>query len=65
MWTITRVGDVAVTWACALHLNAECEWLQRDYEVTELSVRLFAKAVEVAEINRMIRAGFEPTEEQE
>lgn len=56
-WTIVRRGDVVVSWACDMHLAIVCERLQRDFEVTELVItNLQAKAVEVAEINRRIRA---------
>lgn len=56
MWQVLRIGDVVVSWACPEHLSNIAEEMQRDYEVTELSVKRWAKLVEVAEINRMIRA---------
>lgn len=42
-WTIDRRGDAVVSWACGNDLAAVCDDLQRDYEVTELVVRLFGK----------------------
>ena len=59
LWTIVRTGDVVVSWSCAEHLSAVCEGLQRDFEVTELTVTYTPKAREVAEINCMIRGGFD------
>lgn len=55
-WQILRRGDVAVSWACAPDLSAVCGALQRDFEVTELTVVLFSKAVEWAEITRSLAA---------
>lgn len=37
-WTLSRIGDAVRSWACAEHLSAECDALQRDFETTELSV---------------------------
>jgi hypothetical protein len=37
-WRITRIGDVATSWACDSHLAIVCDRLQRDFEVTELAV---------------------------
>ena len=47
-WRIDRIGDVAVTWACDDHLASECHRFQRDWEVTELSIRSCTKLREVA-----------------
>lgn len=47
-WTVERVGDAIVSWSCPEHLSQVCEWLQRDWEVTELRVHLSAKAAEWA-----------------
>ncbi len=49
-WSITRRGDVAASWACDVDLAAACRRLQRDWEVTELVVEHYAKAVEWASI---------------
>lgn len=54
MWRIERVGDVVTTWACAEHLSEACDRLQRDYEVTQLTVILSAKAREWAELTRAL-----------
>lgn len=45
-WVISRIGDMASSWACDDHLGAVCDWLQRDFEVTELNVRSHAKSIE-------------------
>lgn len=37
-WYIMREGDVAVSWACEVHLSEVCARLQRDHEITELSI---------------------------
>lgn len=42
-WEIVRVGDVVVTWACDDHLAVACDRLQRDSEVTRLSVENLRK----------------------
>jgi hypothetical protein len=52
MWRIIRIGDVVTTWACPRHLSQVCEGLQRDFEVTQLAVALYAKAREWAEMSR-------------
>lgn len=59
LWTITREGDVVVSWVCAADLSTVCERLQRDHEVTRLIVKHYAKSLEHAEITRMIRDGFD------
>jgi hypothetical protein len=38
-WRIERWGDAVVTWACDPHLSEVCERMQRDNEVTKLSVK--------------------------
>ncbi|MEV5211260.1 hypothetical protein AB0K35_27690 [Micromonospora sp. NPDC053740] len=53
-WTITRIGDVATTWACDTDLAAACDRMQRDFEVTELRVTHYAKALEWAEVARTL-----------
>lgn len=53
-WTITRRGDAAVSWACDPHLATVAHRLQRDWEVTELVVRLRPKAIEWAEIGQRL-----------
>src|SRR6202044_2908667 len=49
-WQVMRAGDVAVTWACDDHLAGVCDRMQRDFEVSELIVKHFAKASEWAAI---------------
>jgi len=53
-WTIMRTGDVVTSWACDEHLAAVCERLQRDSEVTELTVRDSRKAREWAAISQAL-----------
>lgn len=53
-WSLTRIGDVATTWACRDHLDMILERLQRDHEVTRIEVVLTAKAHEWAEISRTL-----------
>lgn len=55
LWRIERSGDAAVSWACAPHLSEECERLQRDWEVTELTVYLVPKLREWAEIRQSLQ----------
>lgn len=57
MWSITRIGDVASTWACPADLSAVCDRMQRDFEVTELRVTHHAKAREWAELGRILSTG--------
>jgi hypothetical protein len=37
-WRIQRTGDVATTWACDEHLAGACDDLQRDGEITNLTI---------------------------
>lgn len=53
-WTITRIGDVATSWACNAHMGVVCDRMQRDFEVTELRVTHHAKAVEWAELGKIL-----------
>jgi hypothetical protein len=53
-WNLTRVGDVVTTWACDVHLAVAADRLQRDHEVTELTVRDARKAQEWAGISRTL-----------
>lgn len=53
-WTIMRTGDVVTSWACDDHLGMVCERLQRDFEVTELTVRHSPKAREWAAIGKAL-----------
>jgi hypothetical protein len=53
-WSIFRVGDAVVSWACDPHLAAECASLQRDWDVTELRVRLWSKQIESVEIGQAL-----------
>jgi hypothetical protein len=53
-WMVTRTGDVVTTWACDVHLAAGCERLQRDFEVTELTVQHSPKAREWAAIGKSL-----------
>lgn len=50
-WQVTRRGDVATSWACGDHLASVCDDLQRDFEVTELVVKLYQKSVEWSQLN--------------
>jgi hypothetical protein len=54
MWTLTRQGDVATSWACPEHLSEVAEGLQRDTEITRLIVTLSAKEHEWAEIEKAL-----------
>lgn len=54
LWVITRTGDAVITWACGGDLSGVCERLQRDDEVTELTVRHAPKAKEWAGISRTL-----------
>ena len=53
-WTVTRRGDAVVSWACDPHLAEVAHRLQRDWEVTELVVRLAPKVWEWHEIGRTL-----------
>lgn len=55
-WSVTRIGDVATTWACDDHLSQVAGRLQRDREITELSVRDRRKLLEWAAITRSLEA---------
>ena len=55
-WVIERWGDAVVTWACDADLAKVCEGLQRDHEVTKLSVQDYRKAREWAGIGRSLNA---------
>lgn len=54
MWSITRIGDVATTWACPNDLSAACDRMQRDFEVTELRVTHHVKSLEWAQLGRTL-----------
>ncbi len=51
IWQVTRIGDVVTAWACNDHLGEVCDHYQRDFEVTELKVVLYQKAVEWGQLN--------------
>jgi hypothetical protein len=53
-WVISRWGDAVITWACDTHLAQVCEGLQRDHEVTKLSVEDARKVYEWAGITRSL-----------
>lgn len=55
-WVIERWGDAVVTWACDADLPEVCGRLQRDREVTKLSVRDARKAREWAAASRALNA---------
>lgn len=55
-WVIERWGDAVVTWACDADLAGVCERLQRDREVTKLSVKNARKAREWAAACRALNA---------
>lgn len=50
LWRLDRHGDAVVSWACAEHLSPVAERMQRDWEITELSVRLIIKMREWNEL---------------
>jgi hypothetical protein len=54
MWRIERHGDAVISWACAEHLSEEAGRLQRDWEITQLSIRLCSKLREWAEVGTML-----------
>jgi hypothetical protein len=54
-WRLERVGDVATSWACDEHLPIVCDRLQRDFEVTRLTVWNAQKMREWAEIGQKLR----------
>ena len=54
LWRLTRIGDVATTWACADHVSVALDRLQRDHEVTEVSVRHAPKAAEWSSIGHRL-----------
>lgn len=43
-WVIERHGDAVITWACDNDLVTVCASLQREHEVTQLTVRDYWKA---------------------
>jgi hypothetical protein len=51
-----RTGDVALSWACDAHLAQVCEGMQRDSEVTELTVTDGRKMREWAQIRDSLAA---------
>lgn len=53
-WRVERWGDAVVTWACDAHLAGVCKRLQRDHEVTKLSVQDARKLREWADIARSL-----------
>lgn len=55
-WVVERHGDAVVTWACDADLAEVCGTLQRDREVTRLSVTDARKAREWAAIGRALNA---------
>jgi hypothetical protein len=55
LWSITRRGDVAISWACPEHMSQVCSALQRDHEITQLVVTHMAKSHEWAEIGETLR----------
>jgi hypothetical protein len=54
MWRLDRSGDAVVSWACAPDLSVVCERMQRDHEITELTVRHVIKLQEWIEIERAL-----------
>lgn len=53
-WRLTRLGDVATSWACDEHLHAVARDLQRDWEVTQIVIEDQRKLREHGEIRRML-----------
>lgn len=43
-WTVERLGDAAITWACAMHLHPVCIGMQREFEKTQLTVTFYSSA---------------------
>lgn len=56
MWRVGRIGDAAITWACAEHLSTVADGMQRDWEVTQLTLILSSKAREWVEIGQSLDA---------
>lgn len=54
LWRIDRWGDAVVSWACAEHLSEVCVGLQRDWEITQLSIYLSAKKTEWAQLGHRL-----------
>ena len=44
MWQVQRTGDLATEWACTLHLHDVCWDLQRDFEMTKVTVTWWTPA---------------------
>jgi len=53
-WSVTRRGDVVTTWACDSDLSAVIARLQRDHEITTVTVVDVRKAREWAGISRAL-----------
>lgn len=53
-WEVVRYGDAVVTWSCDADLGRICERLQRDPEITRLSVEDYRKRKEWASISRTL-----------
>lgn len=53
-WSIMRHGDTVLSWACSEHLDQILERLQRDHEVTELSIWSAAKREGWADPSRIL-----------
>lgn len=49
-----RTGDAVVSWACDAHLAVVCDRLQRDFEITELTVRDSRKVREWVAIGKAL-----------
>lgn len=46
-WTIRRT-DGAMAWSCARHVSKVCEGLQRDWEMTEVVLTDYQRAIKRA-----------------
>jgi hypothetical protein len=53
-WSLTRIGDLATSWACDPHLPAVLRDLQRDWEITKVVVRDCRKLHEHADIGEAL-----------
>jgi hypothetical protein len=40
-WSVERVGDTTVSWACDAHLASVCRGLERTWLPTQLTVRFY------------------------
>lgn len=53
-WSLSRIGDLATSWACDEHLPAVLRDLQRGWEITQVVVRDRRKLSEHADIREAL-----------